>query len=379
MCILEGLSSMRAELMSEHKGYREVAAGLEDYLQRSGLEPGAILPSERLLQAEFGTSRTTLRRALRLLADQGQLVSVPHRGMAMPPLPTQSSIIAMIDDTSRVHKKLFLALGQQLRERGFHLVHLDGSSEAFQESLLHAQRSQFAAALVWPSRGFVDEAVMREAASSLPIVCMGHEIRGYEQSFDLIQLDNFEAGRLAAEYLIQQGRKNVALTGMIDMLSWSHHRLSGYMKAHFDAGRAPEPRNYAFIATSGHNHADLGPLRWLLEQPDRPDGLVVMQDEYAPEAAELILSMGLSIPGDVALCTIGAEHEVRIAGHTVPAVQTDWQGFAEQISEALFLRLEQPIRPAKKRLAGVWLEPEKTSTISSRTFLGHAATRRSHQ
>jgi GntR family transcriptional regulator of arabinose operon len=365
--------------MSEHKGYREVAAELEDYLQKCGLEPGAILPSERILQEEFGTSRTTLRRALRLLADQGQLVSVPNRGMAIPPLPSQSRIVAMIDGTSRVHKKLFIELEQQLRSRGFHLIHLDGSPEGFQDSLLHAQRSQFAAALVWPSRGFVDEAVMREAASSLPIVCMAHEIRGYEQAFDLIQLDNFEAGRLATEFLIQQGCRNVALTGMIDMLSWSHQRLSGYMKAHFDSGRAPEPRNYAFVATSGHNQADMGPLRWLMEQPDRPDGLMVMQDEYAPEAAELILSLGLSIPDDVALCAIGAEHEVRIGGHTVPAVQADWQAFAKMVSAALFERLEEPLRPAQRRLAGVSFEAEPPKTFSSRTFLGHAATRRSHQ
>jgi len=38
------------------------------------------LPSERELQQEFGTAPMTSRKALRLLADEGLVTTVPGRG-----------------------------------------------------------------------------------------------------------------------------------------------------------------------------------------------------------------------------------------------------------------------------------------------------------
>jgi GntR family transcriptional regulator len=50
---------------------------------RARVESGDItgrLPSERQLQQEFGTAPMTSRKALRLLADEGLVLTVPGRG-----------------------------------------------------------------------------------------------------------------------------------------------------------------------------------------------------------------------------------------------------------------------------------------------------------
>jgi GntR family transcriptional regulator len=50
---------------------------------RERITSGAItgrLPSERELQQEFGTAPMTSRKALRLLADEGLVTTVPGRG-----------------------------------------------------------------------------------------------------------------------------------------------------------------------------------------------------------------------------------------------------------------------------------------------------------
>lgn len=44
------------------------------------LAPGAILPSEHDLTAEFGVSRSVVRQALRTLADEGHVQAAPGRG-----------------------------------------------------------------------------------------------------------------------------------------------------------------------------------------------------------------------------------------------------------------------------------------------------------
>lgn len=56
--------------------YRALASGLA----AGRWPPGSLLPSERTLAEELGVSRTTLRHALRELADAGILEPAPQRG-----------------------------------------------------------------------------------------------------------------------------------------------------------------------------------------------------------------------------------------------------------------------------------------------------------
>jgi GntR family transcriptional regulator len=56
-----------------------------DLLRRGSFPPGSRLPGERELAAEVGVSRSTLRKALDLLADRGLLDRSPKRGWFVPP------------------------------------------------------------------------------------------------------------------------------------------------------------------------------------------------------------------------------------------------------------------------------------------------------
>lgn len=57
-----------------------IAEALRTQLQ--GDQPPEALPSEAKLMKEYGVSRTTVRRALRVLADEGLVVSSPGVGWA---------------------------------------------------------------------------------------------------------------------------------------------------------------------------------------------------------------------------------------------------------------------------------------------------------
>jgi LacI family transcriptional regulator len=371
--------------MERPKGYREVAEDLEAFIASDFLSPGSLLPPERALQEHFGTSRTTLRRALQLLAEQGRLIPLPNRGMALPvaaPAKGRQTVV-MIDGASLVHKKLFVEFSRLLNLRGIDLVHRDGEPENMEPALAEIAESDFDFAIIWPSLGYPKVGLVERLAERMPILCLNHEMRGFESRFDLAAIDNHEAGRLAAASLIEQGCRNIALTGMIDMLAWSHDRLAGYMKAHFDAGRSPEPRSYAFIATSGHNEADMAPLEWLLDQARPPDGILVMQDEYTAPVVSLLLSKGLRIPQDVRLVSIGSDHEVLVDGRPLPAVSADWTRFAGDAFDLLKDRLADPSAPPKKRTTPIQLQTGARAAMRSTSFNrvspGSAATRRRHQ
>jgi GntR family transcriptional regulator len=57
---------------------------LSDMLRRGSFPPGSRLPGERELAARIGVSRSTLRKALDLLADKGVLDRSPKRGWFVP-------------------------------------------------------------------------------------------------------------------------------------------------------------------------------------------------------------------------------------------------------------------------------------------------------
>jgi len=65
--------------------YRQLAATLQQELERGRYAPNAALPAERELAASFNVSRDTVRKAIRLLEEQGVLYSDHGRGTFAAP------------------------------------------------------------------------------------------------------------------------------------------------------------------------------------------------------------------------------------------------------------------------------------------------------
>ena len=66
-------------LIARRSLHDEIAALVRDMIVRGELEPGARVPEQQLC-ARFGVSRTPLREALKVLASEGLLTLLPHRG-----------------------------------------------------------------------------------------------------------------------------------------------------------------------------------------------------------------------------------------------------------------------------------------------------------
>ena len=74
--------------------YRSIVEQIEEAIRRGDLKPGQHLPSERKLMVEFGTSRSTVREALRVLENDGVLTSRPGdpNGPYLLPFSTQTLV-----------------------------------------------------------------------------------------------------------------------------------------------------------------------------------------------------------------------------------------------------------------------------------------------
>lgn len=60
--------------------YRQLAAILRARIARGDWAPQRAIPSETRLVQEYGLARTTVRRGIALLVDEGVLFVVPQRG-----------------------------------------------------------------------------------------------------------------------------------------------------------------------------------------------------------------------------------------------------------------------------------------------------------
>ncbi|HEY0866310.1 MAG TPA: GntR family transcriptional regulator [Fimbriimonas sp.] len=323
-------------------GYQAISDDLRDRI-RSGVHPaGTFLPTERELQAFYRVSRSTIRRALSVLAESGWAEAKPNRGVAarLGPIPDRSNNVAFIDHAESVNQHFFFALSRELQAHGMHLTHIDSSSRTVEGAVEYAALNGFGAAYVWSKEGFPDAARLQAAQAKMPVIAVDHGLRGF--NCDLISLDNMGGSCMAVEHVARQGRKRIAVTGMTDMLEINHEKFSGYLRGLFRSGLQPSPKDFVFCSTSGMHSPDTSSLERRLADEDRPDAVFVMQDMFAPVVVEAIFACGLRVPEDVAVVAFSDDVPLQIDNVGLTTVAVDWRSFAQTSAERLLRRLERP-------------------------------------
>lgn len=329
----------------EGRGYQAIADELRDQIRAGLYAPGAFLPTERELQDVFGVSRSTVRRALSALAESGWAEMKPKRGVAarLGPASELGGNVAYIDHADQVNERVFFGLSRLLQGTGFHLIHVDSRRYGVEGAIEYAADSGFAAAFVWSKTGFPDAARVRAAQRRLPLITLDHGLRGI--GTDLVTEDNLGGAEVVVGHLAKQGRKRIAISGMIDMLEINHERFSGFLKALFEHGMIPSPKDFLFCMTSGGVDPDTNLLARRLQDEDRPDAVFVLQDMCVPAVVETIFAAGLRVPEDVAVVSFGGEIPIQIDGVGLTTVAIDWPQFAEACVNVLERRLRNPFEP----------------------------------
>ena len=330
-------------------GYRVITTLLQGRIAAGEIPTGSYLPTERELQDAYGASRTTVRRALASLVETGWAEALPGRGVIAARGYRRGTTrrVACIDNDSYVARMLRVRLASRLREQGLELVTL-GRGQGMEQALQSTLEEGCAAAFVWTYEGFPNRDLVGDVARQLPIVALDHPLEGADG--DLVSFDYEQAAFDATEHLIRQGARRIGVVGMMDMLEINHQRFRGYLRAMFAHGLQPQPRDFVFFATSGHDAPDVSLLETRLRSGDRPDALFVMQDSFATETVATALRSGLFLPHDLKLATLGDDYDVSMDDLGMTAIAFDWEGLAEDAFTLLRQRLESLHRPSQTRL-----------------------------
>lgn len=338
---------------ARRNAFKEISRDLESRIRGGEIGLGRMLPTERELQTAYGVSRSTVRRALAKLIDDGWARLVPNRGVVAAPGFAGSATtrnIAFIDGRSYVQRMLSIRMTEALRMEGYHLIQLDATgSVALEDAIEYCVENSFAGAIVWPSRGFADPTALARLSSQIPLVFLWNLMPG--ANADFVTFDHVAAAESATQQLIDSGCHQIGVTGMLDMYTNTHDRFSGYLRAMFANLLQPQARDYCFTYTSGMMESDTSLLERRLADCDAPDGLLILQDLFVPPVIEAALRAGRRIPDDLKICTVGDDLEISVDGISMSAVALDWDEAGRLSVELLMDRISNPTRDAKTAMA----------------------------
>lgn len=148
------------------------------------------------------------------------------------------------------------------------------------------------------------------------------------QNCPRVKIDNFHGGKMAAAYLVETGRKRIAMISGPLRYTVSMDRLDGYREALAEAGR--EPRQDWIVEGDFSMASGFEAMERLLDLEERPDAVFCAGDEMAIGAQAAIRERGLRMPDDIAI--IGFD-DMRFAAFASPPLTTIRQP-AAQLGEA---------------------------------------------
>ena len=165
---------------------------------------------------------------------------------------------------------------------------------------------------------------------------------------DIVNIDNLSGGQLAAQSLLKNGCKHLAVVRASQNSFSSVVRTQGFIDYLSQHAQSNEIQVEEIHCVSGDYDGGYQIASALLERPERPDGVFFCMDNIACGFVDAVRNQyGLSIPSDIAV--IGFD-DIQIASYQAYNLTTIRQcpkTVAEQAIESLLRRLEEPEAPAQ--------------------------------
>lgn len=292
---------------------------LHGEIVRGRFQTGERLPTEEELADRFGYSRTTVAKAIRMLAQQGfvqrrrRAGSFVRAGSAVRSQLLGAVICGAADKDAE--SNIFVPIGREVARE----AELAGYSVAMEDPCLRGNcagevkeryeeiarkfiERQVAGVLMVPFEiiGGAEQSVSLGAAQMLaeagiPMILADRDLCRYphRSRFDLVGIDNRRAGCIATEHLLKQGATRVDFVAA-DEYGWAQEgRIAGYLDAFANAGLKHEAK------WIHHGHPSQKEYIEGIVKDRDVEWIVVVNDGLAGEVMRVALEAGRKVPGDL--------------------------------------------------------------------------------
>jgi Transcriptional regulators len=127
---------------------------------------------------------------------------------------------------------------------------------------------------------------------------------------DSISMDNFQAGKLAADFLLQQGCKNIVFATIKGNITSRNNKILGFLDSLKSADLSTKNRIIEGTAQFAYGDSELAEIGKLLaneiikNNKALPDGIVAINDMLAIGIISELTRLGVKIPQDISVIGI---------------------------------------------------------------------------
>jgi GntR family transcriptional regulator, arabinose operon transcriptional repressor len=340
--------------------FERVKRALRDRIDRGVWAEGDRIPSEPAITREFGVSRTTARRALDALQDEGYIRRARGSGSYVAPFrerPTRPDQPAWRTLAMTVAEP-DVARHRKPAARGF----LEGAAQAGLLAVLHAVRTEPDEELAYlrearmsgldgiafrpgrPTaalRGLLDAL----AAEGFPVVLWDRYVR--DTACDIACTDHVAMARGLTAELLARGHRRVAYAAFAPSTATEEDLIAGHEEAL--RAREVEPAMDRMIFLDPSGTPDRLALVRLLARAERPAAVVCGSDLVCQALVEEAVGLGYRIPGDLEVASVDEHDLAARAGVPLLTAAQDGLEVGGTAAELLRMRLDNPGQPPQQR------------------------------
>ncbi|MEI2416686.1 LacI family DNA-binding transcriptional regulator [Orrella sp. JC864] len=208
------------------------------------------------------------------------------------------------------------------RKHGYRVMLCNTHRDRELEARMLEDLSSFGVAAAILVSSFDDERHIEQAiARGLAVVSYDRapgQDRG--QGIDHVYADNVEAGRLAAQHLIEHGHRRLAFVMPAGRTNSRDRKIEGFLRAGAQAAEPVSAQVYEGRAITAYGDSELADIGYELGQrlagePSPPTGVVAVNDTLALGLMAGLRAAGKSVPQDVSV--VGMDNMV-LAAFTHP-------------------------------------------------------------
>ena len=332
--------------MSSTAKYQQVTEWIYNRISSGELSGGDKLESENEISLLFGISRQTVRHALRLLIENGILEArqgsgtyvkkqESHVETADQGLSGTVTIISTYVD-GYIFPKILQAMVRTLEQAGY------GARIMFTNNRLETERRLLIRFLEERSR---DPLIVEPVMSGLPNPNLNYYRRLKERGIPILFFHSFypeldiphismndeQAGRTAAEYLISRGHTEIGGIFKADD-GQGRQRYKGYLKALIHAGIEIKEDRISWIDTQEmNNFPEVSPRIW--QRLHSCSACVCYNDEVAHFITEHAAEHHIRIPEDLSLISFDNSELARLNAVPLTSVSHPMEQLGSRAAE----------------------------------------------
>ncbi|MGN6743626.1 MAG: LacI family DNA-binding transcriptional regulator [Amnibacterium sp.] len=330
---------------------------LHDVARRAGVSAGTV---SNVLNHPHRVSPAMRARVLAVIGELGFTRNAMASALARGDSGTVGLVVVDLSNSLFVDIARGAQRSAREHDRYLQLATAENDFALLEEHMAVMNGAHVSGLIVAPMQD-ASAAIERSRRVGCPVVVLNYDTPDHFCCQVLI--DNERVGYLAGRHLVETGRRRIAFVGGVEVQPVIRRRLGvrravaelggGVVLEEFEASNL-EPSSGAAVA------------RMLAERPPetRPDAVIGVSDLLAMSLISEFRSLGLRVPGDVAV--MGCDHNSAAWGGAVPLTSVTMEG-AAMGAEGMRLLLRELAEPAEQHVhSTVLLQPRllaRESTI----------------